>query len=211
MTVVGVVGDMRRGGLEREPIPEMFVPNSYLSAGSMDLVVRARSDPLKLAAVVREAIWSVNRNVPVYGVTTLGNRFGQLGAPRRLQTFLLALFGALALVLAAMGIYGLQYHSVTERHHEIGIRMALGAESRGVLMLVVRDALILSWIGLLIGLVSALALTRFLSNQLYGVTPEDPLTIVAVSVMLVVVALLASYIPARRAARVDPLVTLRCE
>ncbi len=211
MTVIGVVADMRRGGIEREPVPEMFVANSYLAASSMDLLVRMTTEPLQTAAAVREAIWSVDGNVPIYDVSTLSDRWEELGTQRRMQTWLLTLFGVIALVMAMMGIYGLQYYSVSERSHEIGIRMALGAKTADVLMLIIREGLIVSGIGLLAGLVSAQALTRFLSSQLYGVAPEDPVTIAMVSLVLIAVTLMASWIPAHRATRVDPMVALRYE
>jgi len=211
MTVIGVIADMRRRGLEREPVPEMFVANSYLAASGMDLLVRMRPDPLQTAAVVREAIWSVNRDVPVYGVATLIDRLEKQGMQRRMETWLLTLFGVIALMMAMMGIYGLQYYSVAERYHEIGIRMALGANTVDVLILVVREGLMVSGAGLLAGLVSALALTRFLSSELYGVAPEDTVTIIGVSIVLIAVTLVASYIPARRATKVDPMVALRHE
>jgi len=211
ITVVGVVGDMRRDDLTKEPVSQVFLPLSQHPARGMDLVIRTSSDPLKLADDVRGALRSVDRTAPVFNVTTLANELHEQMAQRRFETSLLGLFGALALVLAAIGIYGLLHYAMAQRTHEIGIRMALGAQQHDVLKLVVRQGLVPALMGLGAGLLGAAGLTRFLSSLLYGIRPTDPLTFIVVCVILLGVALLASYIPARRAAKVDPTVALRYE
>jgi putative ABC transport system permease protein len=211
ITVVGVVGDMRRDDLTREPVSQVFLPLSQDPARGMDLVVRTSSDPLKLVSEVRSVLRSVDRTAPVFNVSTLQEQLHEQLAPRRLETLLLGLFGAVALALAAIGIYGLLHYSVAQRTHEIGVRMALGAQGHDVLRLVVGQGMVLAAIGVAAGLAGAAALTRFLSGLLYGVKPTDSLTFIAVPAILGVVALFASYLPARRAAKLDPMVALRYE
>jgi len=206
--IVGVVGDMRRKGLEKQPVSEVFLPGAY---ENMDLAVRVKSDPLQLAAAVREIARSVDKTATVHSVTTVEYRMGELGAQRRFQTWLLSLFAALALGLATVGIYGVISYSVAQRTHEIGIRMALGAQTSDVLGLVVKQGMSLTLIGAALGLIAAFALTRLMKSLLFGVSATDPLTFVAITLLLTTVALLACYIPARRAAKVDPMVALRCE
>ena len=211
ITVVGVVGDMRRDDLTKAPVSQVFLPLSQHPARGMDLVVRTSSDPLKLANDMRGALRSVDRTAPVFNVTTLANELHEQIAQRRFETSLLGLFGALALVLAAIGIYGLLHYAVAQRTHEIGIRMALGAQQHDVLKLVVGQALAPAVMGVGAGLLGAAGLTRFLSSLLYGIRPTDPLTFIVVCMILLGVALFACYIPARRAATVDPMVALRYE
>ena len=160
---------------------------------------------------VRQQVQSLDRNLAFTNMATMADTLSLgLWAPR-MGAVLLGIFAALALILASVGIYGVLSHSVTQRVHEVGIRMALGAEKCDVLKMVVGQGLKLAMIGVAIGIAGALALTRFLSSLLYGVAPTDPVTFIAVSLILIVVALAACYIPARRAARVDPMVALRCD
>ena len=201
----------RRDGLTKNPVSQAFLPLTQDPARGMGVVVRAASDPLTLAVAVRSAISSVDRTVPVFNVNTLDKQLHEQTAPVRFETTLLGLFGALAMLLAAIGSYGIMRYSVAQRTHEIGVRMALGAKRTDVLKLVVGQGFRLALTGVGIGLVGAEALTRFLSGLLYGVKPTDPLTFVGVSLLLIVVALLACYIPACRGARVDPMVALRYE
>jgi len=211
ITVVGVVGDMRRDGLTKNPVSEAFLPMTQVPAHGMDMVMRTASDPERLAASVRSAVHSVDRTVPVVNVSTLDQYLHQQTAPMRFETTLLTVFGMIALLLSGIGIYGITHYSVAQRTHEIGVRMALGARRADVLRLVLGHGVKLTVIGVGVGVAGALALTRFLSSLLYDVKPSDPMTFVAVAVILIAVALLACYIPARRAAKVDPMVALRYE
>ena len=210
-TVVGVVGNMRRRGPEIEPIPQMFEPLAQNPSRLETLLVRTTSatDPLSTASTIRAAIRQMDKNAPVYGVTTLENRLQAYLAQRRLQTLLLVGFSLIALLLAAIGIYGLIHYSVAMRTPEIGLRMALGAKPVDILFMVMSEGLSLSLIGLVLGLVGALLIARAASSLLFGVTATDPLTLITVSLLLTLVAGAASYFPARRAAKVDPLIALR--
>jgi putative ABC transport system permease protein len=207
-SIVGVVPNTRYLPLTTEPSPEVFICGS---SDSMTLIVHATSDPASLAAAVRGKIHEVDPSQPVDDVATMEERFSQAVAPQRFNALVLAIFAGMAVVLAAVGIYGVMAYSVARRTQEIGIRIALGAQQRDVIRLVLRHGAALSLVGITLGLAAALALTRFLSNLLYGVTVRDPLTFVAVCLLLVSVALIANYIPARRATRVDPMVALRHE
>ncbi len=209
--VVGVVADTRDHALAEEPIPEIYVPYLQQPSFSMALVLRTAAHPQGLVGPVRKAVESIDKNQPLSETTTMDEVMAGLVAPRRFQMMLLGLFAMLALVLAAIGIYGVVSYSCSQRVHEFGVRMALGAERRDLLGLVIRQGARLALIGVCAGLGGALALTRFLSGMLYGIKPTDPLTLLAVSLLLTAVALLASYIPARRATKVDPMVALRYE
>jgi putative ABC transport system permease protein len=173
--------------------------------------VRTSVDPLSLAAAVRSEVWAVDKDQPVSNITTMNEILSSSVAKQRFNTLLLGIFAAVALVLAAVGIYGVISYSVTQRTREIGIRMALGATSRDVLGLVVGQGFALVSIGVVTGLVSAFVLTRLMESLLFGVSATDPLTFIAISAVLVAVAMLASYIPARKATKVDPMVALRYE
>lgn len=213
LTVVGVVADMRRQGLEKEVIAQAFVPHSQ-SPGpgmlrGMNLIVRTDTDPLSLATAVRQEIRSIDKTVPLFGLTTLERQLEELIARRRFQTLLLAFFSTLALLLAGLGVYGLLHYSVVQRTQEIGIRMALGATAGDVQRLLLGQGLALAAAGIACGLMGALGLTQTLGSLLHGVTATDPVTFIAVPCLLLAVACLASYLPARRATKVDPLVALR--
>jgi putative ABC transport system permease protein len=211
ITVVGVVGDMHRDGVTRDPVSEIFLPLSQHPARGMDLVVRTSADPRSFAGAVRAAIRSADKTAPVFNVSTLEDALRDQVAPRRFQTLLLSLFAFLAVILSAIGVYGLMHYSVTQRTHEIGIRMALGAQPLEVIRLVLGQGGRIALAGILIGVGAALSIGRVLSSLLFGVTPTDPVTFVVVTLLLCVVALDACYIPARRAIRVDPMVALRYE
>jgi putative ABC transport system permease protein len=211
LTVVGVVGDMRRQSLERQPIAQIFQPYLQSSARRLILLIRATGEPIHLAPVVRSEIRALDKTVLVNGVATLESQLDQRVAERRFQTWLLALFSALALLLAAVGIYGLMSYTVTQSTREFGIRMALGAQPRDLVRLVIGHGLVLSATGVGIGLVAAFALTRVLAGLLFGVTTTDPTTFIAAPLTLLSVALLACFVPARRATKVDPMVALRHE
>ena len=210
-TVVGVVGDMRRRGPEVEPIPQMFEALSQNPGRLATVLVRTSGDPLQRAGTVQAAIRRVDKQVPVYGVTTLEDRLIALNGPRRFQTSLFIVFSLVALVLAAIGIYGLIRYSVATRIQEISIRMAVGAERSDIFRMVIGEGLSLSLTGLAVGLMGALWVSNVLSSLLFGVGAGDPATFGAVSVLLTAVATAACYFPARRATRVDPLAALRYE
>jgi putative ABC transport system permease protein len=211
MTVVGVVGNTRHEGLSQETKAEVYVPYLQLPTNSMQLAVRTTAPPDSLVSAVRAQVRAVDPDEPLYHVATLAQTLSESLAPRRFNMLLLGIFAGIALALATVGIYGVMAYSVRQRTHEIGIRMALGAEQGDVLRIVIRQGLKLVLIGVIIGIVGALTLTRFLGSLLYGVKPTDPLTFITVSLILVAVALLACYVPAWRAAKVDPMVALRYE
>ncbi|HET7101611.1 MAG TPA: FtsX-like permease family protein, partial [Terriglobia bacterium] len=173
--------------------------------------IRTGGDPLSLAPAVRSVVASANKEVTVYNVATLQQLLSRSVAVPRFLTLFLGMFASLAVLLAAVGLYGLVSYSVSLRTRELGIRMALGAEKRDLVRMVMGQGLRLTLVGVAIGIAGALALTRFLASLLYGVKPTDPLTFIAVSLILIAVALVACYIPARRAAKVDPMVALRYE
>jgi predicted permease len=211
-TVVGVVGDMRRQGIENEPIAQMFEPIAQSPPRLATLLVRtSTSDPLSMLEPVRAAVARVSKLAPVYDATTLENRIAVFLAPRRFQTSLLIGFSAIALVMAAVGIYGLVRYTVALRTREIGIRIATGARDRDIFRLILGEGIALCFAGLALGLIATLALRRVASSVLFGVGPSDPPTLVAVSLLLVTVGTAACYLPARRAMRVEPVAALREE
>ncbi len=210
--VIGVVKDVRQFELTAEPRPQMYL--SYRQAGFFaprDLVVKTDVDPASMAATVRNAVWEIDKDQPVSNIKTMEEIFLDSIARQRFSMLLLAIFAAVALVLAAVGIYGVMSYSVAQRTHEIGIRMALGAQTGAVLRLAVGYGLKLVVAGVAIGLIAAFALTRVMSTLLFGVTATDPMTFTLISLLLVFVAAVASYIPARRATKVDPIIALRYE
>lgn len=211
MTVVGVVGDIKTDGLDAPTVPHMYLSIFQFSFRAMRLVLRSGSSPAGLENAVRREIQAVDPNLPVFGVRTMKDVVAAALAQRRLSAGLIGILAIIALLLAGVGIYGVIAYSVSQRTHEIGIRMALGARPREVLRMVVVDGLRLTLIGVAIGLAVSFALTRLLSKLLFGVRPTDLTTYVAVSLVLTGVALAASYLPARRATKVDPMVALRYE
>jgi putative ABC transport system permease protein len=212
LTIVGVAADVRQFELSAPPRPQMYLPYTQLDFFSpRDLVVRTASDPLALATAVRNEVWAVDPDQPVSNVRTMGSIVAESLARQRFSMLLLAIFAGVALALAAVGIYGVLSYTVTQRTREIGIRMALGAERRDVMRLVVGQGFRLVVIGLAIGIVAALGLSRLMASLLFGVSPSDPATFLAVPAVLAAVALVASYVPARRATRVDPMRALRYE
>ena len=210
--IVGVVGATRRYNLSDDPIPRTYIPYQQENWRSMTLVVRAQSgDPMSLAPAIRRELSTIDKDQPIHSFKPLAESVAEWVTPQRFSTLLLAAFAALAAALAAIGIYGVISYSVTQRTHEIGVRVALGAQRRDVLRLVVGRGMTLTIIGVALGLVASFALTRLLRSLLFGVSATDPLTFVSVSLLLTVVALLACYLPARKATKVDPMIALRYE
>jgi macrolide transport system ATP-binding/permease protein len=209
--VVGVARDARYNSLTEANTPFIYLPllQNYADAGTLH--VRTTSDPTKIAAGVRSVAKELAPNVPLLNVQTLADRIDQSLDGQRLQTRLLAFFGLLALLLSSIGIYGVISYSVAQRTREIGIRLALGARSRNVLLLVIGQGMMLVMVGVALGLIAAFAVTRLIGSLLFGVTAADPATFVVTSLLLIGVAALAGYLPARRATKVDPLVALRFE
>ena len=213
MTIIGVVGDVKHFGLDLPEQPGFYSPYTQAAPWKrwMSLVARTQSDPAAMAQAVKQQIWKVDSQLPVTKVETMSEVATESFAARRFNMLLLAIFAGLALALAAVGIYGVMSYAVTQRTQEIGIRMALGARAIDVLKLIVSNGMTLILIGVVIGLAGAFGLTRVLATLLFGVTPTDIFTFAVVSAVLIFVALLACYLPARRATKVDPLAALRYE
>jgi ABC-type antimicrobial peptide transport system permease subunit len=208
---VGIVRDGKYKDV-REKTPELvYVPFEQNTDPPMTLQVHAVGDPTKMTAAIRREVQAVDANVPVYNVRTLAAQLDESLSQERLVATLSSWFGAFALLLASIGLYGVLAYGVTRRTNEIGLRMALGAERGGVIWMVLREALLLVGMGVAIGVPLALALAQSVSSLLYGLKPTDSLTIFGAVVVLFVVAATASYLPARRASRVDPMVALRYE
>jgi putative ABC transport system permease protein len=209
--IVGVVRDSKYRTLGENPRPSAFVPLAQNHETGMTLHVRTSSNPLALAGSVRREVQALDPNLAVTDLQTLSDVVTASLFAARMGAVLLAIFGFLALVLAAIGLYGVMSYAVSRRTREIGIRMALGAGKGMVLRLVLREGLVLVGTGVAAGLIVAAAANRLLTSLLYGVSPLDATTFAAIPLVLVLVALLASYLPARRAARVDPIIALRYE
>lgn len=209
--IVGVVGNVKHKGLEAEANPEVYFPYQQLPKNFMSVVVRTSSDPVSMIPAIRSQVFTIDKDQPVFDIMTMDQRLAKSVAASRFVMLLLGTFSVLALGLAALGLYGAMAYLVTQRTQEIGLRMALGARRSDVFKLVVGKGMRLAIIGTAIGLVASLALTRVMGSLLFEVTPTDALTFVIVPVVLLTVALLACYIPARRATNVDPLTSLRYE
>jgi putative ABC transport system permease protein len=212
LTVVGIVGDVRQIGLAQPPKEEVYSSYRVVSSNEMSMVVRtAEDDPERLGAAVTAAIRSVDPEQPVFGVMSMDRVIENASAERRISMVLLLIFAGMALLLSAIGIYGVMAYTTTQRRHEIGIRLALGAGGSDVLRLVVGQGMRLVVIGLGAGLLGAWMLSRVLASQLFGISAQDPLTYVTVALLLGIVALAATWLPAQRATRVDPMISLRTE
>ncbi|HET9527902.1 MAG TPA: FtsX-like permease family protein, partial [Pyrinomonadaceae bacterium] len=209
--IVGVVRDVKSAGLQAASEPTYYVPATQAPLHDMTLLVRTTTDPTSIVPALRQTVWSIDPNQPIANVSTMEQIVSESIGKPRLNMALMALFGALAMILAAVGIYGLLSYTVTQRTKEMGIRMALGAQVADVLGLVLKQGMVLALIGQAIGLAAAFALTRLIRGLLFGVTPTDVTTFVVVSAVLTTIALLACYLPARRATKVDPLKALRYE
>ena len=209
VTVVGIRADTHQMGLDTGARPEMFMPTRSLS--SIALMIRTAGEPMNFAGAVRSRIWSIDRDQPVDKMLTGEQRLSEGLEQRRFNMALFGIFAGLALLLASVGIYGVLAYAVSQRTREIGIRIALGATAGNVASLVVRQGLLLAAIGAAIGFIAAFGLTRWMSSLIFGIGPTDPLTFSAVPALLIAIALVASYMPARRATKVHPMESLRIE
>jgi putative ABC transport system permease protein len=210
-TIVGVVGDVKDRGLSNGDTPAMYVPFVQEPVRSMYLVVRTEVEPTSLVPAIRREVNAVDRDLALADIRTMDALVSESLGQSRYRVVLLGIFASVALVLAAVGIYGVIAYAVSQRTHEIGIRIALGAQRRDIFGLVIRQGMVMSLIGVGLGLAASFALTRLLSTLLYGVSSTDPFTFTAVVLLLVGVALAACSIPARRAMKVDPMESLRYE
>jgi putative ABC transport system permease protein len=210
-TIVGVVGNIRQESITDEVTPEMYLPFEQMRMNGMTLMVRTTSDPLNLARSMRNAVLAIDKNQPLFEVQTLAQRVDAGVAVSRSLTLLFTAFALLGLILGSVGIYGIVSYSVTQRTHEIGVRMALGARTGNVLSLIMKNGLVLVLSGIVIGAGSAFMLTRFMATLLFGIEPHDSVTFLIVPAVFFVIAIVAALIPALRATRVDPLVALRYE
>jgi predicted permease len=208
--VIGIVADVQQRGLDRHATNHVYLPQAF-SPWSGSLVVRTKMDPSSLAEAIRRTIFAIDPDQPVSNVRTLGQIVASSVVDRRMMLVVLGLFATTALILAAIGLYGVIAYSVTQRRQEIGVRMALGATRASILTKVVGEGIQLTAIGVITGLLGAFALTRILAHVLFRVTPTDPVTLFGVTLLLVAVALFACYLPARRASEIDPMVALRCD
>jgi predicted permease len=214
-TIVGVVGDVKYSGLDSGPGPTIYVPyneNAWVGwSREMYLVVRSNGNAPDLVPAIRTQLASMDNTLPLAQVRTMEDLLDESLVQQRFRTWLISGFAALALLLSAIGLYALISYSVSQRTREIGVRVALGAQRGNVLMMVLREGLQLLAFGLFLGLVGAISATRIIRSLLYSTSATDTLSFVATSLALIAVALLACYIPARRATKVDPMVALRCE
>jgi putative ABC transport system permease protein len=209
--IVGVVKSVRHMGLDDELHPEIYFPVAQFPWPDLTLVVRTNGDPPNFVAAVRNEVQAIDKDQPISNIHTMDELLARTVSQPRFNLLLLAIFAGVALSLAAVGIYGVMSYLVTQRMQEIGIRMALGAQARDVLRLIIGQGMRLALLGVSIGLASALALTRLLKALLFGVSTTDPLTFVVIGLALTLVALLACWIPAWRATKIDPIITLKCE
>jgi putative ABC transport system permease protein len=212
LEIIGVVGNVRHVGLDADPHSEIYQLLGQTQWPSMFVAIRsATSDPTSLTSAAQNAVWSVNKDVPLASVCTMQDLIANSVQRRKFSMFLLSIFAGVAMLLAAIGLYGVMSYSVAQRTHEIGIRMALGARRPDVLVLVVKQGMAIALMGVAAGAVLALAMTRLIAGMLFGITATDPLTFAGVAALLGTVAFLANYLPARRASKVDPIVALRYE
>jgi putative ABC transport system permease protein len=209
--IVGIVADVRHDGLEAAPREEMYMPHAQFPFGSMTVVVRTRGDPAPLLPLLQRAVWDVNRNQAIYAATTMSALVGTSLTDRRFNLALIGGFAVLALVLSAVGVYGLISYSTSRRANEFGVRLALGADGRRILLSAMGDGVRYAVAGVALGMAGAFALTRTMATMLFGVKPTDPLTFGVFAVVMLVVAMVASFVPARRALRVDPVTALRAD
>jgi putative ABC transport system permease protein len=211
VTVIGIAGDVRYGDAEAAPEPTMYQPLSQARGGSLSVVIRANGNPMALAGAIRGEVRNIDRNVPLLDVREFSFYLSRSFAQRRLLLAVLSSFAGIALLLASFGIYSVVAYSVTQRTQEIGLRVALGAQQRGILNLMLLQGMRISIGGIAVGIAGTLVFSRVMTTLLYAVTPSDPLTIGLVCILLLFVTVTASYVPAARALRIDPVVALRFE
>jgi putative ABC transport system permease protein len=211
LTVIGVASDVKYRGLPNNPNndPDVYFPLAQRPLNNLSLAVRAQSDPVNLITVIRREFQKLDPDLPLYNVTTMEQQVARQTTQARFSTFLLSVFGGLALLLAAVGIYSVMAYAVEQRTHEIGIRLALGAKAGDVLKLVIVQGARLALLGITLGVSAALVMTQLMKRLLFGVAAADPLTYVGIALLLTTVVMLACWLPARRATKVDPLVALR--
>jgi putative ABC transport system permease protein len=214
MTIIGVAGDVKHSGLNQPVDPAIYAPfsqNDEAWRKFMTLVIRTRVPVAALVEDVKKQVWSLDSQIPVSGIQSMDDLLAVSVAQQRFNVLLLVSFAVLAVALAGVGIYGMVAYRVNQRTHEIGVYIALGAQRRDVLQLVMKDGVKLGLLGIALGLVGAIALTRVMVSLLFEVKPTDPATLIGVALLLAAVAVLACYIPARRALSIHPMTALRCE
>ena len=210
--IIGVVGDTKTGSLTTDGGAQIYVPHAQDAGWNfMGLVIRTTGDAAAFAPTLRREVQALDKDQPIYSVRTMDDVVANALGTRRVSMQLFAVFACAALLLAALGIYGVMAYSVTQRTQEIGIRMALGAQMRHIMQLILKHGVALVVLGVVVGLVAAVLFTRLMAHLLYGVTATDPLTFGAIALLLTFIALVACYLPARRAAHVDPVIALRSE
>jgi len=212
LTVLGVVGRVKMEGLSQDSKRvQGYFSFSQMPFSGMTVIAKAASDPNQLVAALRQQVKSIDPDQPIYNIRSMDEIRAESVAPERLNLTLLSLFAGIALVLAIVGIYGVMSYTVTQRTHEIGIRMAIGAQPRDVFRMIMGQGMMLALLGVVFGLVGAFGLTRLMTTMLFGVEPTDPATFASIAILLTGVALVACYVPGRRATKVDPVVSLRYE
>jgi len=209
--IVGVVSDFKYEGLQTEAEPEIYIPYAQNRWGAISVVARTRVQPEGIFAATQRAIWQVEKDTVLSRVMTMNDHLSDVTARPRFILLMLSVFALVALLLTGVGVYGVLAYTVAQNTREFGIRMALGAETGDVLKLVLGQGMFLVLLGVAAGLAGALALTRLLKTLLFGVSATDPLTFAMIALLLIAVSLLACYIPARRATKVDPMIALKCE
>jgi putative ABC transport system permease protein len=209
--IVGVVSDMKNNDIDQISLPTLYLVHAQYPQSGMGIAMRATTKPILMAAAARREVMNLDPNQPIFNLKTIEQLIHERTSPKRIMTAMMAALAGIALLLGAAGIYAIMAYTVSQRTYEIGVRMALGAEPRSIFWLITKQGLKLTLVGLGLGCLGALALTRAMSPILYGVTPTDPLTFVMVSSLLAGTALLACWIPSRRAAKVDPMIALRGE
>lgn len=211
ISIVGVAADVKRLGLDSKAKPEVYLPYLQMPSRSMSFVVRSPSDPSSLAAAMKTQIQMIDKDLPLEEAKTMQQLLAESNSGRRFNMLLLTIFAIVALVLAVVGIYGVMSYTVAQRTHEIGIRVAIGAQAGDVFRMVIGHGMTLALIGIVFGLIAAFGMTRLMTSMLFGVEATDPATFIGIAFLLGVVAFVACYIPGRRATKVDPLVALRYE